>query len=77
MSATVPSWLVGAWRLVRCNNVYPDDRRVELYGHDPQGPRMIDTHGHYMMIAPAKRTPFAAGGKSKERPVNIGPRRRI
>ncbi|HEV2538941.1 MAG TPA: hypothetical protein VGU03_04470 [Frateuria sp.] len=35
MSASVPGWLVGAWKLVRCDNVYPDGRRVELYGHDP------------------------------------------
>lgn len=66
MSASVPGWLVGAWKLVRCDNVYPDGRRVALYGHDPQGLWMIDAHGHYMlMIARAKRAPFAAGEKSK------------
>lgn len=66
---SVPSWLVGAWKLVRCDNVYPDGRRVELYGHDPQGLWMIDANGHYMMMfARAKRMPFAAGDKSKGTP---------
>jgi hypothetical protein len=65
----VPSWLVGTWTLVRCDNVYPDGRRVELYGPDPQGLWMIDARGHYeMLIARAKRTPFAAGDKSKGTP---------
>ena len=68
-TASVPSWLVGAWKLVRCDNVYPDGHRVELYGHDPQGLWMIDADGHYMMlIARAQRTPFAAGDKSKGTP---------
>ncbi|WP_343818182.1 lipocalin-like domain-containing protein [Dyella marensis] len=65
----VPAWLVGTWTLVRCDNVYPDGRRVELYGHDPQGQWMIDAHGHYaMVIARATRTPFAAGDKAKGTP---------
>jgi hypothetical protein len=68
-AASVPSWLVGAWKLVRCDNVYPDGRRVELYGHEPQGRWMIDASGHYMMlIARAERVPFAAGDKSKGTP---------
>lgn len=69
MPASVPGWLVGAWKLVRCDNVYPDGHRVELYGHEPQGRWMIDAQGHYMMlIARAKRMPFAAGDKSKGTP---------
>ena len=69
MDMPVPSWLVGTWTLVRCDNVYPDGRRVELYGHDPQGQWMIDAHGHYaMVIARATRTPFAAGDKAKGTP---------
>ncbi len=66
MSASVPGWLVGTWKLVRCDNVYPDGRRVELYGRDPQGLWMIDRHGHYMMmIARAKSLPFASGDKTR------------
>ncbi|GLQ91413.1 lipocalin-like domain-containing protein [Dyella acidisoli] len=69
MSMPAPSWLVGTWTLVRCDNVYPDGHRVELYGHDPKGLWMIDTHGHYMMqIVRAQRMPFAAGDKSKGTP---------
>lgn len=68
-SMPVPSWLVGTWTLVRCDNVYPDGHRIELYGHDPKGLWMIDAHGHYMMqIARAQRVPFAAGDKSKGTP---------
>jgi hypothetical protein len=68
-AATVPMWLAGTWTLVRCDNVYPDGHRVELYGPDPQGLWMIDNQGHYMMqIARAKRAPFASGDKSKGTP---------
>lgn len=65
----VPSWLVGTWTLVRCDNVYPDGHRIELYGPHPQGLWMIDAQGHYLMqIARVQRTPFAAGDKSKGTP---------
>ncbi|MBE1159530.1 lipocalin-like domain-containing protein [Dyella acidiphila] len=65
----VPDWLVGTWTLVRCDNVYPDGHRVELYGPHPQGLWMIDAHGHYMMqMVRAGRAPFAAGDKSKGTP---------
>lgn len=65
-SMSVPSWLVGTWTLVRCDNVYPDGHRIELYGPHPQGMWMIDAKGHYMMhIARVQRTPFASGDKSK------------
>lgn len=68
-STSVPTWLVGTWTLVRCDNVYPDGHRIELYGPHPQGRWMIDVHGHYMMlIARTQRTPFAAGDKSKGTP---------
>jgi hypothetical protein len=63
---SVPTWLAGTWTLVRCDNVYPDGRRIELYGPHPQGMWMIDDHGHYMMlIARAQRKPFATGDKSR------------
>ena len=32
----VPKALVGAWTLVRCDNVYPDGHRVALYGPNPK-----------------------------------------
>jgi hypothetical protein len=65
-SMSVPPWLVGTWTLVRCDNVYPDGHRIELYGAHPQGMWMIDAKGHYMMhIARVQRTPFASGDKSK------------
>ena len=68
-AAQVPAWLVGTWTLVRCDNVYPDGHRIELYGPHPQGLWMIDAHGHYLMqIARVQRTPFASGDKAKGTP---------
>ena len=67
--AMVPKELVGAWTLVRCDNVYPDGHRTELYGPDPQGMWLIDAQGDYMMqMVRAKRMPFAANDKSKGTP---------
>ncbi|MFZ0869575.1 MAG: lipocalin-like domain-containing protein [Rhodanobacter sp.] len=64
--ARVPKALIGAWTLVRCDNVYPDGHRVELYGPHPEGMWLIDAQGDYMMqIVRAKRMPFAANDKSK------------
>jgi hypothetical protein len=64
--AMVPKELIGAWTLVRCDNVYPDGHRVELYGPNPEGMWLIDADGDYMMqIVRAKRMPFAANDKSK------------
>lgn len=65
----VPKELVGAWTLVRCDNVYPDGHRVELYGPNPEGMWLIDAQGDYMMqIVRAKRMPFAVNDKSKGTP---------
>lgn len=65
----VPSALVGAWTLERVDNVYPDGRRVELYGPHPQGLWIIDAQGRYMMqMVRAQRSGFAAGDKSKGTP---------
>lgn len=67
--AMVPKELIGAWALVRCDNVYPDGHRVELYGPHPEGMWLIDAQGDYMMqIVRAKRMPFAANDKSKGTP---------
>lgn len=64
--APVPKELIGAWTLVRCDNVYPDGHRVELYGPHPEGMWLIDAQGDYMMqIVRAQRMPFAANDKSK------------
>ena len=67
--AMVPKQLIGAWTLVRCDNVYHDGHRVELYGPNPEGLWLIDAQGDYMMqIVRAKRTPFATNDKSKGTP---------
>ncbi|OOG46667.1 lipocalin-like domain-containing protein [Rhodanobacter sp. C01] len=65
-SSEVPASLVGAWTLVRVDNVYPDGHRVALYGPHPEGLWIIDAHGRYMMqMVRATRTGFAANDKSK------------
>lgn len=67
--AATPGPLVGAWTLVRCDNVYPDGHRVELYGPHPEGMWLVDAQGHYMMqIVRAQRTPFAINDKSRGTP---------
>ncbi|HEX7817159.1 lipocalin-like domain-containing protein [Dyella sp.] len=61
-----PSSLVGAWSLVRVDNVYPDGHRVELYGPHPQGLWIIDAQGRYMMqMVRGQRTAFASGDKAR------------
>ncbi len=61
--------LVGAWTLVRVDNIYPDGHRVELYGPNPQGLWLIDAQGHYrMQMVRAERGRFAANDKSKGTP---------
>jgi hypothetical protein len=58
--------LTGAWKLVRCDNVYPDGHRVELYGPSPDGLWLIDVQGNYtMQIVRSHRSPFVANDKSK------------
>ncbi|MBD8898498.1 lipocalin-like domain-containing protein [Rhodanobacter sp. DHG33] len=65
----VPASLVGAWTLVRVDNVYPDGHRVALYGPHPEGLWIIDAHGRYMMqMVRAQRTGFVANDKSKGTP---------
>lgn len=64
--ADLPAALIGAWTLERVDNVYPDGRRVELYGPNPQGLWIIDAQGRYMMqMVRAQRAGFAANDKSK------------
>lgn len=61
--------LVGTWTLVACDNVYPDGRRVQLYGPAPQGLLMFDGEGRYSLhILRAGRARFAANDKSQGTP---------
>lgn len=61
----VPTWLVGAWALVRYDDVYPDGRLVEPYGSDPQGLWVIDAQGRYaMQIVRGERGRQSAGDES-------------
>jgi Lipocalin-like domain len=54
---------------VRCDNVYPDGHRIELYGPNPDGLWLIDAQGNYtMQIVRAQRNPFVAKDKSKGTP---------
>jgi hypothetical protein len=61
--------LAGTWTLVLCDNVYPDGRRVQLYGPQPQGLLMFDGQGRYSLhILRAGRTRFASNDKSQGTP---------
>jgi hypothetical protein len=66
LTMPIPTSLAGAWTLVRVDNVYPDGKRVELYGPDPQGLWLIDEQGNYMMqMVRAQRGRLAANDKSQ------------
>ncbi|WP_163989906.1 lipocalin-like domain-containing protein [Pyxidicoccus caerfyrddinensis] len=61
--------LVGTWTLVLCDNVYPDGRRVQLYGAQPQGLLIFDGQGRYSLhILRAGRARFASNDKSQGTP---------
>lgn len=61
--------LVGAWKLVRVDNLMPDGTRVELYGTSPKGLLMFDAQGRYsLQILRASRARFAASDKAKGTP---------
>ncbi|RKH09465.1 hypothetical protein D7V97_16540 [Corallococcus sp. CA053C] len=58
--------LMGTWTLVLCDNVYPDGRRVQLYGPQPQGLLMFDAQGRYSLhILRAGRARFASNDKGQ------------
>jgi len=61
--------IVGAWKLVRVDNLMPDGTRVELYGAAPQGLLMFDAQGRYsLQILRAGRGKFAANDKARGTP---------
>lgn len=61
--------LIGAWTLVRVDNIQPDGSPVPLYGPNPQGLLIFDRSGHYaLQLLRAGRSSFAANDKSKGTP---------
>ena len=61
--------LVGTWMLVSADNVFPDGRRVQVYGPEPQGILIFDAAGHYSLhIYRNGRLKFAANDKAKGSP---------
>lgn len=61
--------LIGTWTLVLVNNVYPDGRKVQLYGPEPQGILVFDSTGHYTLQIMSKSRPkFASKDKSQGSP---------
>ena len=65
-STRAGSDLRGTWQLVLVDNVYPDGRRVQLYGPDPQGLLMFDEDGRYsLQILRAQRPRFASNDKAQ------------
>ncbi|WP_164008625.1 lipocalin-like domain-containing protein [Pyxidicoccus trucidator] len=61
--------LAGTWTLVAVDNVFPDGRRVQLYGVSPQGLLMFDARGRYSIhIFRAGRARFASSDKNQGTP---------
>jgi hypothetical protein len=58
--------LVGAWQLLRVDNVYADGRREALYGAHPHGMLMFDAQGRYsLQIFSQERIRFALNDKAR------------
>ena len=58
--------VVGTWTLVSADNVFPDGKRVQVYGPDPQGMLIFDADGHYSLHIYRKgRLRFAGNDKAK------------
>jgi hypothetical protein len=56
--------LVGAWTLVRCDDLHPDGTRSQPFGPDPRGVLIFDAGGHYaLQIYHPTRPGFASGSK--------------
>jgi hypothetical protein len=61
--------LIGAWKVVRVDNIQPDGSHVPLYGPNPQGLLIFDRSAHYaLQLLRAERTGFAANDKSTGTP---------
>lgn len=61
--------IVGTWTLVSADNVFPDGRRVQIYGPEPQGMLTFDASGRYSLhIYRQGRLKFAANDKAKGSP---------
>jgi len=61
--------LIGTWTLVRVDNLMPDGSRVHLYGPNPQGMLVFDTHGRYtLQIMQGDRVKFASDDRAKATP---------
>ena len=62
--------LVGTWMLVSADNIFPDGRRVQVYGAAPQGILIFDAQGHYSLHIYRKDRPkFAGNDKAKGTPA--------
>lgn len=61
--------IVGTWTYVSVDTVYPDGRRVPLFGPHPQGQAVFDSNGRYMlMTARAGQPKFASNNRLEGTP---------
>lgn len=61
---TLKEQLVGTWTYVSVDTVYPDGRRVPLFGPHPQGQAVFDSNGRYiLMTARAGQAKFASNNR--------------
>lgn len=59
------SALLGPWKLVSIDNIYPDGSRVHPYGENPVGLLIFDEHNNYaIQILKESRPQIASGNKN-------------
>ena len=62
---TLKEQLIGTWKLVSVDNIYPDSSRVHPYGETPKGMLVFDDRSNYaIQIYKAVRPKVASGDKN-------------
>lgn len=57
--------LVGTWKLISVDNIYPDSSRVHPYGDNPSGMLIFDKNGNYaIQILRTTRPQIKSGDKN-------------
>ncbi|HTI89099.1 MAG TPA: lipocalin-like domain-containing protein [Puia sp.] len=57
--------LIGSWRLIAADKIFPDGRQVPDYGSAPAGIAMFTSDNHYVVeIFKSERLKFASGNRS-------------
>lgn len=66
---TLKEQLVGTWAYVSVDTVRQDGSRVPMYGPNPQGLAVFDSHGHYILMTARSGQPkFASNNRTEGTP---------